>query len=190
MSQLQVSLPGVSYLLNVIGFSSMVYETIAGAQTNTLMVYFPIKYDQPDVTFDVVFASEIDFQNFQAFVRTSQQQAVANASLVTLNWPQRNINNWTGTIRSFQAGGMRFNPAPHARFSVDLVDSIVNQRTEFASIATPWQAIYGGVGMPPDAVLAPPNQANLATWEQFGVNLVTANSGLTVPLGILTGTGG
>ena len=55
--------------------------------------------------------------------------------MVNLNWPERNINNWSGLITKFQAGGMRANPAPRASFTVYLFDSFISQYSELASIA-------------------------------------------------------
>jgi hypothetical protein len=126
---------------------------MSGTQTLAAAIWFPIKVLMPEIQFDVVFPNETEYQNFQKFVRVHQQQAQARAQILTLNWPQRNITNWTGFIRHFEAGGQRFNIRPSGSFIVDLVDSFASNRTYQGSIAANWNAIYD-LGVP-GSVLAP-----------------------------------
>jgi len=158
MSKLRVNLAGRTYLVNVLSFQSGIYQTIASAQTRSKAVHFPIKVNQPDIDFSVIFSSEADYQQFQEAVRRHQQMALSSTRLLTLNWPERSIVNWTGVIKNFQSGGSRRNYAPRANFTVQLVDSLASNRVQVASIAPPWQTIYGGIGMK-DAVLQLPSQA-------------------------------
>jgi hypothetical protein len=160
MSQLIITSLTQSFTMNVTGFDSPMYATISSAQTNTLAVYFPIKMSQPDLAFDVVFASQTDFMNFQNFVRNHQQAALLSMAPVILNWPARNITNFTGVIQKFQAGGMRGQYAPTARFTVSLFQSMVSTRTTVASVANPWMTVYG-MGLA-DGVLGQPSAANAA----------------------------
>lgn len=158
MSKLTLTTTGGQWQLNVLTFSSPLYGTVTSAQTKTMAMHFPIKVTQPDVEFSVIFRSEGDYEGFQRFVRNHQQEALAKGAggLCTLNWPQRNIDNWTGVIKKFKAGGMRSNVAPRASFTVDLVDSMVSTRTDISTIPNLfWETIFGR-GMP-DGVLGLPS---------------------------------
>lgn len=152
MSQLTVGSVTQTFSLNVVNFQSPLYETIQSAQTKTQEVHFPIKMSQPGLSLDLQFSSELEYENFQRFVRNHQQQAIANGQLLTFSWPERGINNWTGVVKHFEAGGKRFNPMPTGRVEVTLVDSMVSSRTEIASVAMNWRAIYGGIGLPDGAL--------------------------------------
>lgn len=189
MSKLVISTNEAQWKLNVVDFSAPVHSEISSSQVKTMALHFPIRCTQPDMSFSVQFTSEADYENFQRFVRRHQQQANLNAKLLTLDWPQRNITNWTGVIRKFKAGGMRFNYAPHCQFVVDLVDSMVSQRIDLASLGNvDWQAIYG-LGMT-DGVLKTPS---LADDLRFGNSPALSGTGPTGQMpgfgpGILTGS--
>lgn len=161
VDKLLISGQSTTWEMNVIAFSAPVYGQINTAQTASEAVHFPIKMSQPGLQLDVQFRNEIEFQNFQTFVRNHQKQiSTIPSALLTLSWPSRYINNFTGFITKFEAGGMRANYTPRSRFVVTLVDSYVTSRTEMASIAANWQSIYGGIGLP-NGVLAPPTVAQL-----------------------------
>lgn len=173
-SQLVITGRSTSWALNVVGFTSPMYGQINSSQTKGLAVHFPIKYAQPVLQIDVQFSNELEFQAFQAFVRNHQQQAnYDSTALLTLNWPQRSMYNFTGFIPKCIAGGMRANYAPRARLEINLVNSFMSQRTDFASLAANWRSIYGGFGSS-GGILAPPSaaeqQQNLVTQGQ---NLLT-----------------
>jgi hypothetical protein len=146
MSQLYVRTTYAGqFALNVLNFQSPLFGTMMSAQTKRMAVYFPIKAQQPEIEFEVIFASVGDYQAFQDFVRTTQLNALSNDTEpgVTLWWPQRNILNWSGTIRQFAGGGQRFVYAPRARFVVDLVDSLTSQRTTVSSTAPIFDTVFG-----------------------------------------------
>jgi hypothetical protein len=137
MSQLQVltSTAG-NFRLNVLAFSSPIFGSISGVQTKTMKVWYPIKANQPEVQFDVQFINEQDYEAFQKLVRDSQKWSLnAPRPMVHLNWPERNINNWSGLITEFMAGGMKGNPAPRAKFTVYLFDSYISQYSELSTVA-------------------------------------------------------
>lgn len=162
MSKLFLANNQQNWQLNVTSFSSPLYGQLTSVQTKKMAHHYPIKCAQPEIKFSVQFSSETDYENFQKFVRAHQQGVLASTNLVWLNWPERNIDNWTGVIRQFKAGGMRRNFAPQASFTVDLVDSMLSHRTNLASLPQLlWQTIYGA-GMGPGAVLAPPTAAELS----------------------------
>jgi hypothetical protein len=137
MSQLQIATNNFgNFRLNVLSFSSPIFGSINGVQTKRTMRWYPIKANQPEIQFDVQFIDERDYETFQKLVRNSQVWSLeAPRPMVNLNWPERNINNWSGLITKFQAGGMRANPAPRASFTVYLFDSFISQYSELASIA-------------------------------------------------------
>lgn len=133
-----------TFEMNVLSFNSPIFGTIVPVQTKTIAQYFPIKANQPEIQFDVIFRNEREYERFQRFVRATQQFALtAQAPQITLSWPERNIINWTGVIKHLRAGGMRMNYTPRAVFVVDLVDSLVSQRTSFSSMAAPFAAVIG-----------------------------------------------
>lgn len=181
MSHLQITILNRTYLMNVLSFQSGVYQSIASAQTKHLAVHFPIKVNQPDIDFTVIFSSEASFQGFQDAVRYHQQMALATNRLLTLNWPERSIDNWTGLIKKFQAGGARRNYAPRAQFTVQLVDSMSSSRVMSASTAAPWQTIYGGAGGPADGVLQLPTEGLTNFLNQFPGGNALAQGVASVP---------
>lgn len=135
-----------TYKLYVMSFSSDLYGEMSTAQTKTMAHIFPIKADQPNVQFSVVFRSEKDFEKFQKFVRNTQVDSLkattSSAFGITLNWPERSIDNWTGVIREFVGGGWKGNWAPTAKFTVDLVDSLTSKRTVMSSFGAKYSAVY------------------------------------------------
>lgn len=142
--------------LNVLRFSSPIFGTMVGAQTKRMAVWFPIKTQQPEIEFEVIFNSVAAYNDFQQFVRITQLNGLVNDGDpgVTLWWPQRGILNWTGVIKNFVGGGKRFVYAPRALFTVDLVDSLVSRRTTVNSIAPIFDTVYG-LGMADGLLSAP-----------------------------------
>jgi hypothetical protein len=182
MSQLTITSLTQQFTMNVTGFSSPIYGSISSAQTRSMAMYFPTKMSQPDIQFDVQFTSVTDFAKFALFVRNHQQTALTTSTPALLNWPERNINNFSGFIQKFQAGGAKALYAPTARFTVSLVNSTVSTRTTVASIANPWNTVYG-MGLI-DGVLNQPSSANNSlVLNVAGESIVNAAGGVTSPLG-------
>jgi hypothetical protein len=179
MSQLTLATRQATWSLNATQINSPIYGQISSAQTKNMAMHFPIRCTQPEIQFDVVFPSENEYEQFQRFVRAHQQDALANLQLLTLNWPQRNINNWTGVIKSFQAGGKRFNFAPTASFSVDLVDSMVSQRIGLINDVLNVESIYG-VGSR-DGVLTQPSVNQPGIGSAAGSNGTLVGSSTSSP---------
>jgi hypothetical protein len=148
MSQLRVSAQGQpDFFLNVTDFDSPVYGEMNSAQTKSQVQYFPIKAYQPELVCNVMFPSEFLWEQWQTWVRqnmiNSQNSNSTGNPGVTLNWPQRNINNWTGIIAAAKAGGMRQNYTPRVRVEFQLVASLVSNLGVFASFGSVWQSITG-----------------------------------------------
>lgn len=132
--------------LNVISFSSPISQSIPSAQTKSMIHHYPYKVSQPQVRFQVIFRSEEDYEAFQNFVRKHHLAMISEGSStpeITMWWPERGINNWTGFIREFQAGGQKSNPAPKAEFVVELVDSFISRKTTQSSFGSPFSRIFG-----------------------------------------------
>lgn len=146
------------FALNVTSFNSSIFGTMNSSQTKTKQQVFPIKANQLEIEFNVQFASEQDYENFQAFVRRTQVDALTNAGpQVHLWWPERNINNWSGLIKAFQAGGMRGNYSPHAKFTVYLIDSLVSELTDVSSYSIAPSIQWGVTLNVVDLALTPPS---------------------------------
>lgn len=131
--------------LNVLSFSSPIFQQFVSAQTKHYIVHFPIKTNQPSISFAVQFSNERDYETFQRFVRKHHVVSVGEGqqvSEITITWPERNMN-FTGFIKQFQAGGKRFNVAPRAQFTVDLIKSFVSEKTTISSKGTPYTQVYG-----------------------------------------------
>lgn len=163
MSQLRVSAAGQQdFFLNVTNFDSPVYGEMNSAQTKSQMQYFPIKAFQPELVCDVIFPSEYLWEQWQTWVRqnmiNSQNSNATGNPGVTLNWPQRNINNWTGIISAAKAGGMRWNYTPRTRVEFQLVASLVSNLGVFSSFGSSWQSILGNnaVGSAVDSLFTLP----------------------------------
>lgn len=137
--------------LNVTQFRSPMSASISSAQTRTMMHHFPIRAGQPDIQFTVQFPSIDEKHKFQNFVRDHQRNALndgyssatSSTGKVTLLWPERNIDNWTGYIVSMPIREARFDYAPKVTFGVALMDSMMSERTFNASLGNDFWTVLG-----------------------------------------------
>jgi hypothetical protein len=167
MSQLIVSAASQDpFYMNVLSMSSPVFGEMNSAQTKSMVQWFPIKAMQPEIQFNVIFPTENEWEDWQVYCRTNMINAqssntVAGNAGVTLNWPQRSIQEWSGLITKVNAGGRRFNVAPRASFIVQLINSLVSNSTTFGSfgITNMWQALTGA-NANTDSLLALPELVN------------------------------
>lgn len=147
MSQLLISANYTDDIkLNVVMYQTIMSQNIPTVQTKSKAISFPHKVTQPKIRFLVVFRNEQDYEAFQNFVRKHHLAAIGSGndvSSITMWWPEQRINNWTGYIREFQAGGERFNPVPRADFTVELVDSFISRRTTLSSLGSPFSSLFG-----------------------------------------------
>ena len=161
--------PFGTFRMNVLQFTSPIFGTLSAVQTRTMLQHFPIKANQPNIEFVVVFPSEYEYERFQKFVKATQNYALTiGQESITLSWPERGINNWTGVIKEFRAGGARRNYTPRARFTVDLVTSMVSEKAFYGSTGTPFSQVLGPFILDADTILKLP--------EQYGG--VSLNSGV------------
>lgn len=169
------------------------------AQTKTQIQYFPIKAFQPELVCSVIFNSETTWESWQAWSRTNMVNSQNSNSTgnpgVTLNWPERNINNWTAVIPAAKAGGMRGNYTPRTRVEFQLITSLVSNLAIFSSFGSAWQGIFGStaVGSNLDSLFTLPEDilggsitsgnAGLLNQQQYQVQTQTGFSGGTGAVG-------
>lgn len=138
---------GNEFKLNVTQFRSPMSAQIDSVQTRTMQHHFPIRCGQPDIQFTCVFASLDEKHRFQNFVREHQTRALSmdkdTPMDVNLFWPERNIENWTGYISQFKVNERRFEYAPIVTFGVDLIDSLMSEKTTISSTSSDVMAIIG-----------------------------------------------
>lgn len=127
--------------------------SINSVQTRKMAHHFPIRAGQPDIQITVHFASTDDKHNFQNFVREHQRNsqiadytigstALDNGSVV-LNWPERNIINWTGYIVNMPIKESRFEYAPRVTFGIALIESMMSTRTTSSSLGNSFWTVAG-----------------------------------------------
>lgn len=203
MSQLRVSAQGQDdFFLNVLRFESPVFGEMNSSQTKTQIQYFPIKAFQPELTCSVIFPSEYQWEQWQAWVRqnmlNSQNSNATGNPGVTLNWPQRNINNWTAVIPSAKAGGMRRNYTPRTRVEFQLIVSLVSNLGVFSSFGSAWQSLFtvNAVGSVLDGLLTLPAGAPIGAVTPGNARIISGGGpaasniiGQSIP-GVLTNLGG
>jgi len=142
---------GAEFKLSVTQFSSPMSATINTVQTRRMAHHFPIRAGQPDIQFTAHFPSQDEKHKFQNFVRDHQLNALddkytnssTSSGAVTLLWPERNINSWTGYIVNVPVQEVRFDYAPKLTFGVMLVESLMSRRTYDASLGSTFDSIFG-----------------------------------------------
>ena len=172
--------PFGTFQMNVLEFNSPIFGTLAAVQTRTMLQHFPIKANQPNIEFVVSFPSEYQYETFQKFVKATQNYALTiGQESITLSWPERGIKNWTGVIKEFRAGGMRRNYAPRARFTVDLVTSMVSEKAYYGSTASPFSEVLGPFILDVDTLLKLPERfGGLSFGDTLGSLAGILNNGL------------
>lgn len=204
MSQLRCSANGQNdFFHNVLSINSPIFGQMNSAQTKSQIQYFPIKVHQPEVQFNVIFTSEAMWETWQVWVRDNMVNAQGVNTLignvgVTLNWPQRSVNNWSGVIQRQKAGGRRRNYAPRDSFTVQLANSLVSNVTTFGSFGTTaWQAITMA-NANTDTLLQLPQTLAAALSSglinpaggSVGGNTATLNTAANTLSGLIPGVGG
>jgi hypothetical protein len=170
MSQLKIRTKGFNEVrLNVISFMSPIFASTASSQTQASEQHHPIRCQQPNIRFDVIFRNEKEYEAWQTFIRTIQIKLLQgkdpnDVAVVTLWWPERDIRNWQGIIAETDGGGERWNWAPRTTIEVTLVKGIVAQQAALWSYGTEFAAIYGGdrnTIPPADVLITPPPSDSL-----------------------------
>lgn len=161
---------GAEFKLSVTQFRSPMSATINTVQTRRMAHHFPIRAGQPDVQFTVQFPSQDEKHRFQNFVRDHQLNALddkytssaTSSGAVTLLWPERNMDSWTGYIVSVPVQEVRFDYAPKLTFGVMLVNSLMSEQTFGSSLGSSFDNIFG-IQISPYV----PDSEDLANWFQL-----------------------
>lgn len=128
----------------VTAFTSPLTGTIMSAQLRDLESHYPIKASQQMLELQLQTSSVQEMHDIQEFIRRTQVGALGeSAPLMTMWWPVRNIENWTGIPMTVQAGGERFIQAATMNVRVQLVDSLISERTFTSSSGSPYENIVG-----------------------------------------------
>lgn len=152
MSQLKIRTKGFAEVkLNVESFMSPIFAAMNSSQTQSSAQHHPIRCQQPNIRFDVIFFNEKEYEAWQTFIRNIQLQLLHgqdpnNVAVVTLWWPERDINNWQGLIKVADGGGQRFNWAPRTTVEVELIKGFVATQATLFSFGSLFDAIFGGLG--------------------------------------------
>lgn len=163
MSLMHISGQPGTISVRVTRFTSPLTGTLNSAQVRLMEVHFPIKASQQTIQFQLQIASLQELQQIQDYVRSHHRSALASGAdvaadpLVYFNWPQRNINNWSGLILGIEAGGSRFEIATKINIQVMLVDSLLSTRVFSSSSGTPFSNIIGAEQKSPwpDGIIPP-----------------------------------
>ncbi|QGJ94909.1 hypothetical protein SEA_REDWATTLEHOG_49 [Gordonia phage RedWattleHog] len=164
MSTLRMSCPYVGTLnLKVLNFNSPLTGSIATSQTKRARHHWPIKASQQSLSLLVQFRNWPEYDALQKFVRAHHVRSLLTVQYpeVTLYWPQRGMNNWSGLIRDLQAGDERFNLAPRATLELILIDSMLSSKTFTASMGesvAKWHQV--DIGNPGEPEFKPPKPSD------------------------------
>ena len=130
----------------VISFSGGLYGSVSSLQTKTIQQHFPVRANQPELQFTVVFKNEDEYEKFQKFIQKQHKdclKATPTSNVgVQIWWPEREMDNWSGIITEFEGGGRKQNWAPRSKFTVQLVDSWVSRKTSISSYGADFSSVY------------------------------------------------
>lgn len=145
MSQMRMYCAGAGTLwVKVISFNSSLEGTITPSQTKQALHHYPRRAAHQNVSFQVVCRDSKELSDLQGFVRRHHKYALTSPANpeVVLWWPQRGIHDWSGIIKRIEAGDKRFNVAPKASFTVELVDSLLSKKTWWSSVADDFSKFF------------------------------------------------
>lgn len=164
MSTLRMSCPYVGTVdVKVISFNSTVQGSFGSSQTKTMRHHWPVKASQQSLSLNIQFRNWYEYNQMQEYVRAHHLRSLLTVQYpeVTLYWPQRNIDNWTGLINKMEAGDERFNIAPRTTLNITLIDSMLSEKTFTSSMgestAKWWETDIGNPD--PNNPFKPPSTA-------------------------------
>lgn len=152
MSQMRMYCAGAGTLwVKVISFNSSLEGTITPSQTKQALHHYPRKATHQKVNFELVTSTGSEKQAIIDFIRRHQKYALTSPQKpeVMLWWPQRGIRNWSGIIKRVEAGSNRFSVASKVSFTVDLVDSLLSEKTWWGSVADDFDSYFDNAIEPP-----------------------------------------
>lgn len=145
MSQMRMYCAGAGTLwVKVISFQSSLDGHIQPSQTKQAVHHYPRKASHQNISFQVVCRDSAELATLQNFIRRHQKFALTSPQNpeVVLWWPERGIRDWSGIIKKVEAGDKRFNVAPKVSFTVDLVDSLLSEKTWWSSVAEDFSKFF------------------------------------------------
>lgn len=152
MSQMRMYSAGVGTLwVKVVSFNTSLDGTITPSQTKQALHHYPRRAAHQNISFQVVCRDATELATIQSFIRHHQRHALTSPANpeVVLWWPQRGIRDWSGIIKKVEAGGKRFSVAPKVSFTVDLVDSLLAEKTWWSSAADDFAKFFDNTIDPP-----------------------------------------
>lgn len=154
MSLLKLSNSSVgTFNLHVTSFTTPLRGQIESSQTKKAQHHYPRKAGQQQLALQCVFPSTRNYMEFQTFVRRSHTNAIGTTLNPELSiwWPERGMDGWSGVITSIQAGDERFNHVPQAQIEMLLVDSMLSHKTFASSYAGAFSNFFDNdIGNPSD----------------------------------------
>lgn len=170
MSAMTMTCANVGTLkLKVVSFNSPMRGDMRSSQTKHTKHHWPIKASQQAFQMTIQFNGWDEYRVFQDFIRKHHVRAANNAQNpeVVINFPARNINNWSGMVRQLSAGDQRFNIAPQAQIELILVDSMLSAKTFTSSFGEAFSKFFytdipdpTTIFVPPTPVIPAPGQPN------------------------------
>lgn len=155
-SFLQMTIAGRVIDVWCLDFSSDLQATLTSAQTQRMVQHFPFRVTQPGLQLTLQTRDRVEAEYIQKLARSSQLDALSNATLVNFFWPQRGMLDWTGIITNCIGGEQVGQTAPTLNIEVFLIDSMVSERTWGQSQASDFASIY--YGEIPDIPLLDPSR--------------------------------
>lgn len=153
-----MSCPYVGVLdLKVLQFHSPMTGSFSSSQTKRARHHWPVKASQQALNLQVQFNGWPEYRSLQQFVRAHHVRSLGTVQYpeVTLYWPQRGINNWTGLIKLLQAGDERFNLAPKAQIELILIDSMLSDKTFTSSFGEDFAKFFESDSSDPTPIRLP-----------------------------------
>lgn len=158
-----MSCPDVGWVdLRVTRFTTQLMGDMRSSQTKLALHHYPIKGAHQMLVLEAIFKNWDEYGTIQDYVRKHQLRALRTVEQpeVVLYWPERGIENWSGVIRSIEAGDERFNVAPRTSLEIQLIDSMISQKTWTSSFGEDFSKFFETSMNLLDPELVPPPVSN------------------------------
>jgi hypothetical protein len=158
-----MSCPDVGWLdLKVNRFTTQLIGDMRSSQTKTALHHYPIKGAHQLLVMECIFSNWDEYRSVQEYVRRHQIRALRTVQQpeVVLYWPERGIENWSGVIKTIAAGDERFNVAPTSSLEIQLIDSMISQKTWTSSFGEDFGKFFESAMNLEDPWIVPPPASN------------------------------
>lgn len=161
MSRLRMSSPDIGSLdVKVTRFNTQLTGDMRSSQTKYALHHYPIKPSHLSLILEVVFNGWPEYRTMQEYVRNHHIRALRTVQQpeITLYWPERGIDNWSGVVKRMEAGDERFNPAPKSTLEILLIDSMIGEKTWTSSFGEDFSKFFEAAAnlLDPDEFVPPP----------------------------------